>query len=386
MKKNLLIVCSVVFFLNFKLVFATEFIKAPFVNYKNDVPVQLIQVTTSQLKKSPGSTSKKNYIPLRIMESKAGAANDFCNRPVLVFMGGFVPWLKWTSYETLLTKLAQRNITVIYPEYLPASKLTKIGYMMFGYDSAKLTQRVQKSVGQYISAHYASCASKPRVVVYAHSFGTRIAAGLANDNQLNIQGLILDGVTMQNDDGKIADKQKLCIDVPPQNVKSWNFPLSVLHYQDDLHMKESTDRAYSQCQANFKQYFEISNSTDAQGKKYLADHFSSFSDSTEKDLSFRSKTEKIHGYKIHLGWDIFDENVTLPLLSSLAWAIETEQNTCNGAEKIWAGLYDVSSKISDCDFAKSVRAWAVNEMYGKNRNSDPSGTSIRNIRSENGKL
>ena len=260
---------------------------------KNNLPIELIHFPYINLHISQFKAYHENYLNLEVIQPKEIHPDDRCNRPILIFLGGFVIGLDWTAYETLMKKLAQRNITVIYPDYLPASIFSKMSYILFGYDSEKLTRRIQKTVEQYLGDQFAMCKLMPPLTVYSHSFGTREAVGLANANQLNIRGMILDGVMMQSDQGNIQDDQTLCMDDRSKNSKPWNFPLSIIRYEKDQHMKPSTDRAFLQCRATQKQYFEIKNVKDINGNEVQADHFSPFSDSKEKRycISFQRPTK-----------------------------------------------------------------------------------------------
>lgn len=336
---------------------------------------------------------KKDQIPLAVMQSDD--ESTLCDRPILLFLGGFLPSVGKSGYKNLIEKLAKRNISVIYPIYLSTSLSDQMDNAK-EYDSGKFADDIKTSVQSYVKDTYSSCKKVPAMTLYGHSMGARVAISLSKRMPESIASMILDSVLPgEGLKGGIIDKEFLRTNGNLQPLEV-NFPVTVIHYEGDKILKSGTDRAYGQIKSKYKQYFEIKSYVvkDPRNPNKIirtvsADHFTPFSGVNEKKEMtklFRdnvlSSGEEIHGYKIDLSWNEVDEYSTYPLLTAITWSAVPTDEMCKGAESMWIAGFENTEHIEYCEYAQKIHQWATLESYGKNREMIYGGMKVREVKSQ----
>ena len=290
-------------------------------------------------KRTLGITTKTS---LWIVERSADSA-FICNQPILFFVGGYLPTVDEVGYKTLIEYLAKRNIAVISPEYD-----TSILDSEIGFHTDLLAIDIEKSLHRYIQHAYASCKNPPKVILYGHSIGARIAMAMMKNNQQLYDAFILDGVGPDHDDKKnIVDHNHLWSDddqtIYPNLLTA---PLTVIHYEGDHVLQPFTERAYKNIRGNFKQMFEIKSLHLSEEQKIVkngvtykvttrrfvqADHFSPMSGPLQsypsilRNIVFNA-VKDIHGYRPNIVWNEIDEYASLPILTAISWATMSRSN------------------------------------------------------------
>lgn len=310
-----------------------------------------------------------------------------CEQPVLVFLGGYLPTTGFGAYQYLIESLVKRNITVIYPRYLSTNDEDQVADLIKGFNTKDLAQKVFDSIDPYMRTAYSTCVEDPKVVLYGHSLGARVAMSVAQlkTNNFVWAGLVLDGVAPNESEGTKLDETVLWSDKKGKSDVRISFPLSVIHYEADQVTKMYSTQAFENINATFKQLFEIKSLVSPDWKKIVqADHFSPMSGplnvSALRSVALGS-AKKIHGYDVSIVWNEVDQYSTLPLLTAFSWAAMSSLQTCDGVrEEIWQKTNNAN--VSNCVFFEKVIQWSLLEAYGKNREMSFGGMTVRNVRSE----